>query len=158
MNHASSNSGSHDIIGFLRNQHAEIKGMLEQVLATQGPDRKKTFTTLKTFMAAHEAAEETVVHPAAKRTIAGGPAEVAARLAEEKEAKKALSMLEKLDVGSSEFESKFRTLQKAVLAHAKAEEAEEFEKLAEKLDVSALEEMRSEAEKVEGESASRKTR
>jgi hemerythrin superfamily protein len=76
---------------------------------------------------------------------------VAARLAEEKEAKRALSALEKLDVGSKEFESKFRTLRKAVLAHAHSEETKEFDKLAEKLDTTELEDMREKAEEVEAQ-------
>jgi hemerythrin superfamily protein len=157
MNHGSSSS-SRDVIGFLKSQHEQIKGLFEQVLAAKGPARKKSFTTLKTLMAAHEAAEEEVVHPAAKRAIAGGKAEVAARLEEENEAKKALSALEKLDVESKEFESKLRTLQKAVLAHAHSEETKEFDKLAEELDTDELETMREEAEEVERGSANIGTR
>jgi hemerythrin superfamily protein len=83
-----------------------------------------------------------------------GAAEVAARLKEENEAKKALSALEKLDVESTTFELRLRALQKAVLAHAESEETEEFDKLAEKLDESELEEMRDEAEEVEGDALS----
>jgi hemerythrin superfamily protein len=104
-------------------------------------------------MAAHEAAEEEVVHPAAKRAITGGAGEVAARLKEEDEAKQALAALEQLDVESKEFESKLRTLQKAVLAHAKSEETQEFDKLAEKLDTKELQAMRKQAEEVEKESS-----
>jgi hemerythrin superfamily protein len=151
MNHGSS---SGDVIGFLKGQHEQIKGLFEQVLAAKGSAREKSFTTLKDLMAAHEAAEEEVVHPAAKRVIAGGPAEVAARLKEENEAKKALAALEKLDVESKEFESKLRTLQKAVLAHAASEETKEFDKLAQELDTDELKAMREEAEEVEGKSAS----
>jgi hemerythrin superfamily protein len=151
MNHGSSSS-SRDVIGFLKGQHEQIKGLFEQVLAAKGSAREKSFTTLKALMTAHEAAEEEVVHPAAKRAIAGGPAEVAARLKEEGEAKKALSALDKLDVGSKEFESKLRTLQKAVLAHAHSEETKEFDKLAEKLDKAELKAMREKAEDVEAES------
>ncbi len=148
-----SSSSSGDVIGFLKGQHEQIKRLFEEVLAAKGPAREKAFTTLSELMTAHEAAEEEVVHPAAKRVIAGGPAEVAARLKEEKEAKEALSALVKLDAGSREFETRFRTLQKAVLAHAASEEAKEFDKLAEKLDTEELQAMREEAEEVEGKSA-----
>jgi hemerythrin superfamily protein len=157
MNHGST-SRSRDVIGFLKGQHEQIKGLFEQVLAAKGAAREKSFTTLKALMSAHEAAEEEVVHPAAKEAIAGGTAEVAARLKEESEAKKALSVLEKLDVGSKEFESKFRNLQRAVLAHAQSEETEEFDKLAEELDGNELQAMREQAEDVEGESARARTR
>ena len=150
MNHTST---SRDVIGFLKNQHEQIKGLFEQVLATRGPARAEKFATLKSLMTAHEAAEEEVVHPAARRAIAGGKAEVAARLQEESEAKKALAALEKLDVGSSEFESSLRSLQKAVLAHAKSEEAEELDELGEKLGAGELRDMREQAEQVEGDSA-----
>ncbi len=100
-------------------------------------------------MSAHEAAEEKVVHPEAKHTIAGGDAEVAARVNEEREAKKALAALSELDVASDEFEAKIRKLQSAVLAHAKSEEKEEFDKLAGKLDERKLKEMRKAVEAVE---------
>jgi hypothetical protein len=145
MNHRSSSS-SPDVIGFLKSQHEQIKGLFEQVLTAKGPARKECFITLKTLMAAHEVAEEKIVRPAAKRAIAGGRAEVSARLHEEDDAKKALAALEKLDVGSKEFESELRSLQKAVLSHAHSEETEEFGKLAEKLDTNKLHAMREQAE------------
>ncbi|HEY8041062.1 MAG TPA: hemerythrin domain-containing protein [Polyangiaceae bacterium] len=157
MKHGSSSS-SRDVVGFLKSQHEQIKGLFEQVLAAKGPARTESFTALKELMAAHEAAEEEIVHPAAKRAIARGTAEVAVRLKEENEAKKALAALEKLDVGSKEFESKLRTLQKAVLAHARSEETKEFDKLAEKLDANKLRAMRVQVEKVEQESANTGTR
>jgi hemerythrin superfamily protein len=149
----SSNAHSRDVIGFLKTQHEQIKELFGQVLAAKGAEREESFTTLKTLMAAHEAAEEEVVHPAAKRAITGGAGEVAARLKEEDEAKQALAALEQLDVESKEFESKLRTLQKAVLAHAKSEETQEFDKLAEKLDTKELQAMRKQAEEVEKESS-----
>jgi hemerythrin superfamily protein len=148
MNHTSS-SNSRDVIGFLKSQHEQIKGLFEQVLAAEGAARKESFMTLKALMAAHEAAEEKVVHPAAKRAIEGGTAEVAERLEEENKAKRALSELDELDVDSREFQSKFLTLQKAVLAHARSEETKEFDKLAEKVDSKKLQAMRQEAEQVE---------
>jgi hemerythrin superfamily protein len=153
-----STSSSPDVIGFLKGQHEQIKGLFEQVLAAKGPAREKSFTALKALMTAHEAAEEKVVHPAAKQAIAGGPAEVAARLKEENEAKKALSALDKLDVGSKDFESHFVKLQKAVLAHARSEETEEFDKLADELGPNALKAMRVQAEDVEKASARANTR
>jgi hemerythrin superfamily protein len=153
-----SGSSSQDVIGFLKSQHEQIKGLFEEVLAAKGAARKRSFTTLKALMAAHEAAEEKTVHPVAKRAIDMGTAEVADRLEEENEAKTAISELGKLDVDSKEFESKFLTLQKAVLAHAQSEETKEFDKLAEKLGPKELQAMRGEAVEVEGKWANETAR
>jgi hemerythrin superfamily protein len=142
MNHGSRIKGSTDVIDFLKSQHEQIKTMFEEVIAAKGPARERLFGNLQDLMTAHEAAEEKVVHPAAKRAIDGGAAEVAQRLAEEDEAKETLAALDKLDVNSREFEAKFRKLQSAVLKHAKSEEKEEFDELAGKLDEGKLMAMR----------------
>jgi hemerythrin superfamily protein len=142
-------AGSKDVVGFLKSQHAQIKTLFEQVIAETGSERLNSFAHLKRLMAAHEAAEEQVVHPTAKAAIAGGPAEVATRTKEEREAKRALSELAVLDVSSPEFETKIRVLQSAVLAHASSEEREEFDKLEKKLSESKLKDMRVEVERVE---------
>jgi hemerythrin superfamily protein len=118
-----------DVVSFLKQQHEQIKGLFTAVLARHGTGREEAFLELRRLMAIHETAEEEVVHPAAKRARGIGEAIVAARLREENEAKKALIELEKLDVDSADFASKFRTLNAAVLAHAQSEEVEEFEKL-----------------------------
>jgi hemerythrin superfamily protein len=149
MNHDSKGTGSKDVIGFLKGQHEQIKGLFEKVVAARGAERERVFFQLKSLLSAHEAAEEKVVHPEAKHVIAGGPAEVAARVDEEKDAKKALTALSQLDVSSDEFEAKIRELQSAVLAHAKSEEKEEFDKLARQLDDKKLKEMRKAVEAVE---------
>jgi hemerythrin superfamily protein len=149
MNHDSKVSGSKDVIGFLKGQHEQIKGLLEKVVAARGPERERAFFQLKSLMTAHEAAEEKVVHPEAKQALAGGPAEVAARVSEETEAKKVLTTLSHLDVSSAEFDTMIRKLQSAVLAHAKSEEKDEFDKLAGKLDERKLKDMREAVEAVE---------
>lgn len=147
-------TGSRDVIGFLKNQHEQIKALFESVLAASGSERATGFAKLKNLMAAHEAAEETVVHPAAERTLSGGHAEVAARLKEEAKAKEALSTLATLDVNSTDFESKLRTLQKAVLSHAESEEKEEFDRLATQLGDKELKDMRKAVEVVEAQTGS----
>jgi hemerythrin superfamily protein len=149
MNQNSKIVGSKDVIGFLKAQHHQIKGLFEEVVAARGAERAKSFLELKKLMTAHEAAEEKIVHPAAKSAIPGGPAEVAARVKEELEAKKALTQLSQLDPSSDEFEAEIRKLQSAVLAHASAEEKEEFDKLPGKIDESKLKEMRKAVEAVE---------
>jgi len=150
--------GSKDVIGFLKGQHEQIKGLFENVVAARGAKREKIFVELKSLLSAHEAAEEKVVHPEAKQTLPGGPAEVAARVGEETEAKKALAALSQLDVSSDEFETKIRKLQGAVLAHAKSEEKEEFDKLADKLDEKKLKDMRKAVEAVEADASAQRTK
>jgi len=133
---------SQDVISFLKEQHKEVKTLLSAVGSTKGEERSNAFYELRRLLAVHETAEEEVVHPAARRSLPDGEAIIEARLAEENEAKKALAELEELDIDSTEFESKFATLAKDVIAHADAEEREEFARLAIKLEPERLDRMR----------------
>jgi hemerythrin superfamily protein len=141
------------VISFLKGQHKQIKGLFEDVISARDSERERLFNDLKKLMSAHEAAEEKIVHPAAKTALKDGDAEVAARLAEETEAKRTIAALEKLDVRSDEFETKIRKLQGAVLAHASSEEKEEFDKLATKLDESKLQAMRTQVVAAEADAS-----
>jgi hypothetical protein len=131
-----------DVIAFLKEQHQEVKDAFTRVTTVRGEERARAFSALRRLMAVHETAEEEIVHPAARKALVDGPRIVDARLREEKAAKTALAELEKLDCDSMEFETKLEALQAAVLAHAEAEESEEFARLGEKLDPSRLERMR----------------
>lgn len=133
---------SQDVISFLKEQHKEVKALLSTVSSTKGEERSNAFYDLRRLLAVHETAEEEVVHPAARRALPDGEAIIEARLREENEAKTALAELEKLDIDSTEFESKFATLAKDVLAHAAAEEREEFARLAITLEPERLDRMR----------------
>jgi hemerythrin superfamily protein len=137
---------STDVVGFLKSQHKQVKSMFAAVLAAKGEKRKEAFIALRGMLTEHEAAEEEVVHPAAQKALTGGEAIVRARLQEEAGATLALAELETLEVGSTAFESKFRILQAKVLAHAEAEEAQEFDALRAALDPKQLESMRKEVE------------
>lgn len=137
---------SSDVIQFLKEQHEQVKRCFAGVLETRGEERKSAFTKLRRLLAVHETAEEEIVHPAARRALPDGEAVVSARLREENEAKKVLTDLEELDVDSSEFESKLRSLEQSVVAHAEAEEREEFDRLAGELEPERLERMRKAAE------------
>lgn len=99
--------------------------------------------------AVHEAAEEEIVHPAARRALPDGDAIVEARLEEEREAKTLLTELEKLDCDSIEFEEQFAICRATIIGHAEAEERDEFAKLGEKLDAGRLARMRKAAELAE---------
>jgi hemerythrin superfamily protein len=138
-----------DVVSFLKEQHQQVKSLFETVLSSKGETREKAFYTLRRMLAVHETAEEEIVHPAARRSLADGEQIVNARLREENEAKKALAELEKVDCSTVEFEQKFRTLQQAVIAHAESEEKTEFERLGAVLDQSQLTRMKKAAEVAE---------
>ena len=138
-----------DVVSFLKAQHEQVKSMFAQVLAATGSERAEAFTQLRRMLAVHETAEEEIVHPRAKTEIPDGDAIVAARLEEENAAKQALAELEKMDVDSTEFETAFDTLREDVLAHAQAEETQEFNKLGDALDDHQLQRMRRAAELAE---------
>ena len=140
---------SEDVVTFLKSQHEQVKALFGQVQATRGEDRQQAFFELRRMLAVHETAEEIVVHPKAAKNITNGKAIVDERLAEEREAKKALAELEKMDVDSPEFESAFTTLQTAVLAHAEAEESTEFSQLRAQMEAEELQEMERAAETAE---------
>jgi len=131
-----------DVVTFLVNQHQQIKDLFGQVSRSTGDERQEAFTALRRLLAVHETAEDEVVHPRARQVLTDGEDVVGARLQEENEAKHTLSELEKLDIDSAEFETRFRELQADVLLHAAAEEEQEFAELAESLDNDQLERMR----------------
>jgi hemerythrin superfamily protein len=135
-----------DVVSFLKEQHEEIKRLFGGVHQASGKEREEAFVSLRRLLAVHETAEEEIVHPAARRALPNGATIVEARLHEENEAKKVLAELEKLDVDSTEFANSLNLLERSVLVHARAEEAEEFDKLASVLDQTQLERMRRAAE------------
>jgi hypothetical protein len=131
-----------DVVTFLKEQHEQIRMAFTQVTAAHGEQRHAAFYALRRLLAVHETAEEQIVHPAARRALPHGIPVVAARLAEENMAKKLLADLENMELDSPAFEARFASLQQAVLKHAEAEELEEFEPLATRLDDDRLERMR----------------
>jgi len=131
-----------DVVSFLKAQHQQIKELFSQVRTTNGELRQSAFTELRRLLAVHETAEEEIVHPAARKTLPDGDSIVNVRLQEENKAKKELSLLEGLAIDSADFESQLGTLAMDVLAHAEAEERQEFEPLAQSLDLQHLEKMR----------------
>jgi hemerythrin superfamily protein len=142
MTDTASMDNAQDVARFLIGQHEQIKALFAQVEGASGDDRARAFAQLRRLLAVHETAEEEVVHPRARKEIAGGESVVEARLHEEHEAKETLAELEKLDVGSAEFATKFAQFRSDVVAHAEAEESQEFAQLAAELDDTQLQRMR----------------
>ncbi|WP_327292903.1 hemerythrin domain-containing protein [Streptomyces sp. NBC_01198] len=113
-----------DVVALLLEQHTRIRSLFGRVSAAQGEERKHAFDDLRALLAVHEAAEELVIRPVAKK--AAGQEEADARNAEEKEAGKVLKKLEGMDLSSSEFETTLAGFEQAVNDHADHEEREEF--------------------------------
>src|SRR5688500_228369 len=122
-------SSGTDVVAFLKEQHDQIEAAFNTVLSERGAHRINAFFALRRLLAVHETAEEEIVHPTARRALPDGEAVITERLREEHEAKKVLAELEELDAESAEFDRKLRVLQASVIAHAKAEEEQEFERL-----------------------------
>ena len=119
-----------DVIVFLRSQHTLLRELLGAVLVVRGEDRGQAFARLRRTLAVHEAAEQAMLHPLARRTLPRGGSIVAARVAEEEATKSAIAALERLNVDSAEFEAGFHVAEATVLRHIQAEEREEFSILA----------------------------
>lgn len=109
-------------------------------VAADAKNKQERFDELRAFLAVHETAEELIIHPRARKAD-GGDNIVDARLAEEHEAKETLAELEGLGVDDPSFLPKFTKLHTAVLAHADAEEREEFPLLERSVDSKMLERM-----------------
>lgn len=131
-----------DVVAFLKNQHQQIRELFDRVSSTSGSDREQAFTDLRRLLAVHETAEEEIVHPRARWRLDAGDAIVMARLHEEQHAKRTLAELEKLDVDSAEFADGLAAFRADVLAHAEAEETQEFAQLRDALDEASLARMR----------------
>jgi len=121
-----SQTNQQDAVRFLSGQHDEIRALFASIADAGGPERRETFEHLVRLLAVHETAEEMVVYPAIRSAGDEGNRIAEARLAEEDEAKKVLSDLEKLDPASEEFDELFRQFRSAVEAHADGEEREAF--------------------------------
>jgi hemerythrin superfamily protein len=126
-----------DVIEFLLNQHQQVKGLMEDVLASTGEERRRYFDTVREMLARHETAEEMIVRPLTKKAP-GGEEIAQGRMDEENEAKEVLADLEKMDVDSAVFTAKFTEFRASVLEHAEHEEREEFPLLRQNTDPEAL--------------------
>src|SRR4051794_40928286 len=113
-----------DVIRVLLEQHARIRELFADVKTAEGDHKQHAFDELRALLAVHETAEEMVLRPVTKKTAGEEVAD--ARNQEEADANKVLAQLEKLDVGSAEFDARLSEFEKAVDEHAEAEESQEF--------------------------------
>ncbi|MEU1593223.1 hemerythrin domain-containing protein [Streptomyces sp. NPDC005708] len=113
-----------DVVRILLEQHARIRDLFGEVKSSRGEQKQQCFDELRALLAVHETAEEMILRPVAEKTA--GEAEAEARNDEEAEANNVLARLEKMDVGSSEFDAEFAAFEQSVIDHAEHEEQEEF--------------------------------
>jgi hemerythrin HHE cation binding domain-containing protein len=117
-------AGPADVIGVLKAQHAEIRRAFARA-AMPGRERPAAFRRLVRLLSAHEAAEETHVHPTVKH-IGSAAQAVEARLEEERRAKRLLVMLDRIGPDGDGYLRTLWALRRAVLIHAAREERGEF--------------------------------
>ncbi|WP_406858772.1 Rieske 2Fe-2S domain-containing protein [Streptomyces sp. HUAS MG47] len=122
-----------DILEQLIQQHERIRRLLAETLDADGDAKQRFFDELRGLLAVHEAAEEMILRPVAKRVV--GKEEADARNEEESSANEALAELEKLDVHSEEFNARLIAFQEAVDDHAQHEEREEFSAIGARCDI-----------------------
>ena len=113
-----------DVIRILLEQHGRIHDLFDEVTATRGDQKQLAFDELRALLAVHETAEELVLRPVSKPIAGDGIAD--ARNEEEAAANEVLAALEKLDISSADFDTKFQAFRAAVDQHAENEEKEEF--------------------------------
>ncbi|ACU75388.1 cyclase/dehydrase [Catenulispora acidiphila DSM 44928] len=118
-----------DIVEILLSQHEEVKRKFVQVLSATGGERGRLFSELADLLHTHETGEQQVVHPVTRLNVTGGRKIAADRLEEEQRADQALGELKSMGVDHPDFAIKLDTFHQAVLAHATAEEEQEFPRL-----------------------------
>ncbi|MEU2559930.1 hemerythrin domain-containing protein [Streptomyces longispororuber] len=127
-----------DVVSLLMRQHGDIRNLFDEVEASAGDERRDAFRRLVRLLAVHETAEEEVVHPFARRGLAGGEQVVEDRLAEEKAAKETLAALDDVDTDDPKFMPQLLALRADVQEHARAEERYEFTRIRRSTDVTNL--------------------
>lgn len=127
-----------DLIDALLEDHATVKRLFSRIATASGEEKAELFNTLREDLVRHEVAEEEIVRPLTRSSLADGESIASNRIAEESEAEETLKKMEKSEVGSPEWEELLATLQAAVLAHAEKEESIEFPGLRSGVDADQL--------------------
>ena len=126
VQHESTEAVEEDVVDLLLVQHAQVRQLFDDVVASSDEERKERFDALVRLLAVHETAEEEVVHPLARRVMPDDATTVDDRLEEERVAKELLSQLDGMDANDEQFDTLIVQLRDSVLAHAASEEREEF--------------------------------
>ncbi|MEY9904629.1 carbon monoxide dehydrogenase subunit G [Catenulispora sp. MAP12-49] len=118
-----------DIVQVLMGQHEEIKQAFARLQTATWEARQQLFGELTDLLHTHETGEQQVVHPVIREDATGGRQIAADRIEEEQTADRTLAELKALGVDHPDFGTKLHAFHQAVLAHATAEEEQEFPRL-----------------------------
>ena len=130
-----------DIIELLRDEHEDLRELFDEVLSAEPQARTEPFRYLVARLAAHEAAEEALVHSVSQREIPGGEEPADVSMEQEATTERMLAGMEHLEPNSDTFVTALKELQAAVLEHAAHEEAEEFPLFTEHLTITRRREL-----------------
>ena len=114
-------SSPESLLRVLRRQHAHIGSLVFAVTVSSGQERKNAVADLLHYVALHESAEQTFMHPVGLKSV-GDLAAVQGRVVEEREIEAVITHLESLDADSMDFMIYFGLLEEALNGHARAEE------------------------------------
>lgn len=137
-----------DVVEYLVERHEELRTLMARVLDVKGAERRRAFDEARAALTRHEEAEEAVLRPLT-RQAPGGEALAGARADEEDRAAQSLALMERYDADGVPFETEFRALLEAVLAHAEKEETLEFPLLRRTYDADTLRRARRAVEQAE---------
>lgn len=115
-----------DIVDVLHEEHETIRERFRVLKSTPTEHREDNFHALVRFLAGHEAAEEAVVHRAFRDEVPETDQVFRALLEEEADAEELLAQMVDTDPTSDRFAEQLLALERAVLAHAEHEEADEL--------------------------------
>lgn len=118
-----------DLVDVVLEDHQRIRELFTEFETARPGQRVPLWETIVRTLAAHETAEEEIVHPLVRRDVDGGSEIVAACRREEDAAKKALARLEKIGPDDPSFETDFGAFRHDVLRHADREERDELPQL-----------------------------
>lgn len=123
-----------DLIDVVQKDHDAVKQLFERVAKGAGKRRVDAFARLRGELIRHEVAEEEIVHPLTKSCAGNGGRVANARIHEEEKAEGLLKKMEKVEMGSPQWERMFERLHAAVLEHAEKEETVEHPRLRDAVD------------------------
>lgn len=114
-------SSPHSLLRVLQRQHAHIADLVARVTDSSEAERERAVADLLQYVALHESAEQSFMHPVAMSSV-GDVAAVQGRVAEEREIEAVITHLEGLDADSMDFLIYFALLEEALAGHTRAEE------------------------------------
>lgn len=119
------------LLAVMRRQHVRIAALVDAVMTTGETRRPDAVRRLLAYLALHESAEQSLVHPLGL-AVGVDVSAVRQRVAEEHEISAVVSRLERLDCSSVDFMIQFGLLDEALRAHVEAEERVEVPAIAER--------------------------